>query len=59
MREERVRWALNGAALSTGLAAGDLVSLHWDWVCDRLSPEQAEALATYSARQIDLANAYI
>jgi Family of unknown function (DUF6390) len=58
-REERVRWALNGEALSTGLAPGDLVSLHWDWVCDRLSAGQADALATYSARQIDLANAYL
>ncbi len=22
----------------TDLVPGDVVSLHWDWVCDRLSP---------------------
>ncbi len=59
MREEHVRWSLGGEALSTGLVVGDVVSLHWDWVCDRLSREQADALASCSARQIDLANAYV
>jgi hypothetical protein len=40
------------------LAVGDRVSLHWDWVCDRLSPAQLDALAEASARQLDLANRY-
>jgi Family of unknown function (DUF6390) len=58
-REERVRWALNGAALSTELAVGEVVSLHWDWVCDRLSAAQMETLATYSARGLELANRFV
>jgi hypothetical protein len=51
-----VRWALAGEALAGGLAVGDRVSLHWDWVCDRLSSAQLDALAEASARQLDLAN---
>jgi Family of unknown function (DUF6390) len=58
-REERVRWALAGEALAGGLAVGDRVSLHWDWVCDRLSSAQLDALAEASARQFDLANRYL
>jgi len=58
-REERVRWALAGEALAGGLAVGDRVSLHWDWVCDRLSSAQLDALAEASARQLDLANRYL
>jgi hypothetical protein len=57
-RDERVRWALGGAALVGALRVGDRVSLHWDWVCDRLSLAQADALAEASARQLDLANRY-
>jgi Family of unknown function (DUF6390) len=57
-REERVRWALAGEALAGGLAVGDQVSLHWDWVCDRLGSDQLDALAEASARQLDLANRY-
>jgi hypothetical protein len=57
-REERVRWALAGEALSAGLGVGDRVSLHWDWVCDRLTSAQVDALAEFSARQVDLANRF-
>jgi Family of unknown function (DUF6390) len=58
-REERARWALGGEALPGGLAVGDVVSLHWDWVCDRLSGDQVDVLAEVSNRQIALANRYI
>jgi Family of unknown function (DUF6390) len=58
-REETVRWALGGEALAGRLQAGDSVSLHWDWVCDRLTPAQVDALAEVSARQVDLANRYV
>ncbi len=58
-REETVRWAARGEALSDELGPGDVVSLHWDWVCDRLSEEQAGALCNYSAHQVDLANRFV
>jgi hypothetical protein len=35
---EVVRRARDGVGFVDDLAPGDTVSLHWDWVCDRLSP---------------------
>ena len=35
-------------ALVRGLADGDLVSLHWDWVCDRLDADRVAALQHWS-----------
>jgi hypothetical protein len=40
----------------TGAAVGDWVSLHWHWVCDRLSERQVRALRTYTRRHLDLVN---
>jgi hypothetical protein len=36
-RVEQVRRSLDGIGFVHDLHAGDVVSLHWDWVCDRLS----------------------
>ncbi|MDX1689455.1 MAG: DUF6390 family protein [Acidimicrobiia bacterium] len=46
---------------ATGLRAvvvepGDLVSLHWDWICDRISPTAAAQLRHYTLRHLDLVN---
>jgi Family of unknown function (DUF6390) len=38
------------------LAVGDRVSLHWQWVCDRLSDRQVRALRGYTRRHLDLVN---
>jgi hypothetical protein len=38
------------------LAVGDRVSLHWHWVCDRLSDRQVRALRAYTSRHLDLVN---
>jgi len=32
------------------------VSCHWDWVCDRLTEEQAAQLAARSDQQVAAAN---
>ncbi len=58
-RTERVRREAAGHVLAAGLASGDAVALHWDWVCDRLTPAGVEALATVSAAQLDLANRHL
>jgi hypothetical protein len=60
--EERVRWAqgsrslLSAAAEADPVAAGDTVAIHWDWVCDRLSPGQVTALVDRTNRQLELTN---
>ena len=35
---EVARCSIEGTGFVTDLIPGDVVSLHWDWVCDRLSP---------------------
>ncbi len=37
-RPEVARRGVRGVALSEDLVVGDTVSLHWDWVCERLTP---------------------
>jgi uncharacterized protein DUF6390 len=39
--DELVNWAAEGRSLLPGLSAGDRVTLHWDWVCDVVTAEQA------------------
>jgi hypothetical protein len=51
---ETARLALNG--LPGGVAAGDWVALHWDWVCDKLTDRQLRALRGYSQRHLDMVN---
>lgn len=38
------------------LVPGDWVSLHWDWVCDRLGPRELTNLRRYSLRQLEITN---
>ncbi len=37
-RPEEVHRSLAGLGPGVEVAVGDVVSLHWDWVCDRLTP---------------------
>jgi hypothetical protein len=41
---------------SAAIGPGDWVSLHWEWVCDRLTPRQLTALRTYTMFHLDLLN---
>lgn len=47
---------MDGRGFVTELAPGDLVSLHWGWVCERLSPGQAGDLERYTGHHVRLAN---
>jgi hypothetical protein len=38
------------------LAVGDWVAVHWDWICDRLTARQREALGRRSAHHLDIVN---
>jgi hypothetical protein len=38
------------------LSSGDVVALHWDYVCQVLSPLQLEYLVRYHDRHLAIAN---
>ena len=50
------RWRDDGLALA-GPAPGDWVALHWDFVCDRLSPARAASLVRATRRALAAVNA--
>ncbi|WP_084727466.1 DUF6390 family protein [Rhodococcoides yunnanense] len=54
--EERVRWKSAGRALVADPVEGDLVSLHWSWMCDRLTSEDAAHLDRFTDRSLAVAN---
>ncbi len=47
---------VDGRGFVTELAPGDLVSLHWGWVCERLTERQGRDLERYTRHHIRLAN---
>lgn len=49
-------WRRDGLGFLRELGPGDWVSLHWDWICDRLAPGQARTLSRYTSRMLALAN---
>ncbi|MFJ5172907.1 DUF6390 family protein [Streptomyces griseoviridis] len=51
-RRESVRWSTGGRSLLPGLSPGDVVALHWDWVCDVLTGPQAARIEATEARQL-------
>ena len=53
---ETARLALDGTVIADGLAPGDWVALHWDWVCDRLTQRQLRALRGFTLRHLDMVN---
>ncbi|MFG1810380.1 DUF6390 family protein [Streptomyces sp. NPDC049040] len=50
-RIERVRWSTGGRSLIERPSPGDLVALHWDWVCDVLTEDQAARIRSLEARR--------
>lgn len=53
---ETVTVAAGGQGFVTGLQPGEWVALHWQWVCDRLSPRQLANLRGYTARMVAMSN---
>jgi hypothetical protein len=47
---------VDGRGLVDPVGPGDLVALHWDWVCERLSPVAARHLAVETAHHLAIAN---
>ncbi len=55
-RVELARRSLDGVGFAEDLRPGDAVSLHWDWVCDRLSPTALRWLRYSTLRNLDAVN---
>ncbi len=58
-RPERVRWAGDGYGPSGELQPGDRVSMHWDWVCERIGATAQRRLAAETERALRLANRHL
>jgi hypothetical protein len=56
-RPERIQaWSDGAGFVGDDIAAGDVVSVHWSFACDRLGPRQLGGLIRSTAAEIDLAN---
>jgi hypothetical protein len=44
--------SVDGVGMVGSLAVGDWVSLHWEWVCDRLTTPQVARLRDYTLRHL-------
>ena len=51
-RDEVVQVARAQHRLDASVAAGDLVSLHWDWICERISSRQVDQLRRRTAHHL-------
>ena len=55
-RPERIRAWNDGAGFVNGAGPGDVVSIHWQFACDRLSARQLAGLIESTRRQLEIAN---
>ena len=55
-RVEQACLSVDGIGFVQDLVQGDLVSLHWDWVCDRLEPRALAHLERYTLRSLQAVN---
>ncbi len=55
-RIERVTRLVEGKGFATDAEPGDVVSIHWGWVCEVLEPRQVGALERYTLHHLRLAN---
>lgn len=54
--DETVVRSVDGVGMVDPLAVGDRVSLHWEWVCDRLTDRQVGYLQSYTLRHLRIVN---
>lgn len=56
-RTDRVTRTIQGNGFAHDARPGDLVSIHWDWVCEIIDERQRAALERYTRHHLQLANA--
>ena len=49
-------WRVEGNALAAMPVPGAVVTMHWDWVCDRITAEQSRALDAAEDSGLRIAN---
>jgi hypothetical protein len=55
-RVERIRGWSDGAGFVEDAGPGDVVSIHWDWACERLDARRLAALRDSTVHELELAN---
>jgi hypothetical protein len=55
-RIERIRGWVDGTGFVEDAVPGDVVSIHWDWACERLDAARLAALREVTERELRLAN---
>jgi hypothetical protein len=55
-RVEPVACATADGSLAPTVNPGDVVAVHWDWVCDVLSPARLDALRSFTLRILRMTN---
>jgi hypothetical protein len=58
-RVETVRWTREQRSSVPDLRPGEQVSMHWNWVCDRLDDDRVADLSRGTERQLALTNAWL
>ena len=53
---ETVVRSRDGVGMVGELAVGDWVTMHWEWICDRVSEPQRQALRRYTDRHMAIVN---
>jgi hypothetical protein len=53
---ETVVQSIDGVGMVGQVEVGDRVSLHWEWVCDRLTEPQVRYLHGFTQRHLDIIN---
>ncbi len=58
-RIERVRGWIDGRGFVEDVTPGDVISMHWDWACERLDEPRLESLRRSTVAELAIANATI
>jgi hypothetical protein len=58
-RVETCRWTRDRHSFVRALGPGEQVSMHWNWVCDRLDDDRIAELSDRTHRQLTLTNAWL
>jgi hypothetical protein len=56
-RIERVRGWIDGRGFVEDVAPGDVISMHWDWACERLDEARLDTLRRSTVAELAIANA--